>query len=132
MRVKLRKVKDQLQQRVHLPISEQGRLLATVMRGYLNYYAVPKNMDGVAAFRTQVTWLWFKALRRRSQRNCLNWTRMNRIATKWLPSSRLVHPFSNVRFDATTRGKESSAVIPYAGICAGGRSKGRSLPRSKK
>jgi hypothetical protein len=52
-----------------------------------------------------VTRLWFKALRRRSQRNRLNWERMNRIATRWLPPACVQHPFPNVRFDAITRGR---------------------------
>jgi group II intron reverse transcriptase/maturase len=105
MRAKLAEVKDQLRRRMHLPIPEQGRWLASVVRGHLAYYAVPGNIDTVAAFRTQVTRLWFKALRRRSQRNRLNWTRMNRIANRWLPPARVKHPFPNVRFNAITRGR---------------------------
>jgi len=102
MRAKLAEVKDQLRRRMHHPIPEQGRWLASVVRGHLAYYAVPGNTDAVAAFRTQVTRLWFKALRRRSQRNRLNWTRMNRIATRWLPPARVMHPFPRERFYATT------------------------------
>jgi group II intron reverse transcriptase/maturase len=102
MRAKLAEVKDQLRRRMHYPIPEQGRWLASVVRGHLAYYAVPGNTDAVAAFRTQVTRLWFKALRRRSQRNRLNWTRMNRIATRWLPPARVMHPFPSERFYATT------------------------------
>jgi len=105
MRAKLAEVKDQLRRRMHLPIPEQGRWLASVVRGHLAYYAVPGNTDAVAAFRTQVTRLWFKALRRRSQRNRLNWERMNRIATRWLPPARVQHPFPSMRFDARTRGR---------------------------
>ena len=105
MRAKLAEVKDQLRRRMHLPIPEQGAWLGSVVRGHLAYYAVPGNTDTVAAFRTQVTRLWFKALRRRSQRNRLNWARMNRIATRWLPPVRVQHPFPNVRFDAITRGR---------------------------
>jgi len=69
------------------------------------YYAVPGNTDAVAAFRTQVTRHWLKSLRRRSQRHRLNWERMNRIATRWLPPAKVQHPFPNVRFDARTRGR---------------------------
>jgi RNA-directed DNA polymerase len=105
MRAKLAEVKDQLRRRMHHPIPEQGRWLASVVRGHLAYYAVPGNTDSVAAFRTQVTRLWFKTLRRRSQRNRLNWARMSRIATRWLPPARVQHPFPSVRFDAITRGR---------------------------
>ncbi|MDR5728577.1 MAG: group II intron reverse transcriptase/maturase, partial [Terriglobia bacterium] len=105
MRAKLAEVKDQLRRRMHHPIPEQGAWLGSVVRGHLAYYAVPGNTDAVSAFRIQVTKLWFKALRRRSQRHRLNWNRMNRIATRWLPPARVQHPFPSVRFDARTRGR---------------------------
>jgi group II intron reverse transcriptase/maturase len=105
LRAKLASVKDQLQRRRHQPIPDQGRWLASVVRGHLNYFAVPGNTDAVAAFRTQVTRHWFKALRRRSQRTRLNWTRMSRLATRWLPPARVMHPFPSVRFDARIQGR---------------------------
>jgi RNA-directed DNA polymerase len=77
MAVKLREVKADLMRRRHLPIPEQGRWLASVVRGHLAYYAVPGNIDMVVAFRTQATRHWHRALRRRSQRTSLNWERMN-------------------------------------------------------
>jgi group II intron reverse transcriptase/maturase len=105
MRAKLAEVKDQLKRRRHLPIPEQGRWLGSVVRGHLAYYAVPGNTDAVAAFRTQATKHWYKALRRRSQRTRLTWARMNRLATRWLPPARVTHPFPGARFDARTRGR---------------------------
>ncbi len=105
VRAKLHEVKDQLRRRRHLPIPVQGEWLASVVRGHLAYYAVPGNTDAVAAFRTQATRLWFKSLRRRSQRNRLNWARMSRLATKWLPPVRVMQPFPSVRFDARTQGR---------------------------
>jgi len=45
--------------------------------------------------------LWFRALRRRSQRHRLTWARMDRIATRWLPLARVLHPYPEVRFAAT-------------------------------
>ena len=105
MRAKLVEVKVSLKQRRHLPIPEQGQWLGSVVRGHLAYYAVPGNTDAVAAFRTQVTRHWFKALRRRSQRTRLDWTRMRRLATRWLPPARIQHPFPEVRFGAHTQGR---------------------------
>ena len=84
---------------------EQGRWLASVVRGHCAYYAVPGNRKAVAAFRTQVTRHWHQALRRRSQRTRLDWKRMNRLATRWLPPARVVHPFPDVRFSVRTRGR---------------------------
>jgi RNA-directed DNA polymerase len=43
MRAKLRQVHDQLKQRRYLPIPDQGRWLASVVRGHCAYYAVPGN-----------------------------------------------------------------------------------------
>jgi group II intron reverse transcriptase/maturase len=105
MRAKLREVNDQLKRRRHQPIPEQGQWLASVVRGHRAYYAVPGNTDAVAAFRTQVTRHWYKALRRRSQRTRLNWERMNRLANRWLPPARVMHPFPEMRFDVRTQGR---------------------------
>jgi RNA-directed DNA polymerase len=105
MRAKLAQVKDQLKRRRHLPIPEQGKWLASVVRGHLAYYAVPGNSKAVQQFRTQVTRLWCKSLRRRSQRHRLTWERMDRLAKRWLPPARPQHPFPNVRFAAKTRGR---------------------------
>jgi RNA-directed DNA polymerase len=105
MRAKLAEVKDQLRRRRHLPIPEQGRWLGSVVRGHLAYYAVPGNESAIFAFRGQVTWHWYRALRRRSQRTRLNWERMDRYVTRWLPPARVVHPYPQARFDVRTRGR---------------------------
>ena len=62
---------------------------------------LPGNSDAVNAFRTQVIRHWRKELRRRSQRTRITWARMNRIATRWIPQTRTVHPFPQARFAAT-------------------------------
>jgi hypothetical protein len=102
MRAKLAEVKDQLKRRRHLPVPEQGRWLASVVRGHLAYYAVPGNARAIQAFRIQVTRHWFKALRRRSQRHRLNWERMNRLAQRWLPPAHILHPYPEMRFVVRT------------------------------
>ncbi len=101
MRAKLKTLNVELKRRRHLPIPEQGRWLASVVRGHQAYYAVPGNYDAVSDFRTEVARHWYKALRRRSQRTRITWARMNRIVTRWLPRTRVLHPFPDVRFAAT-------------------------------
>jgi RNA-directed DNA polymerase len=101
MRAKLKQVKDQLRRRMHQPIPVQGRWLASVLRGHMAYYAVPGNAKAIRDFRDQVTRHWHKALRRRSQKTRVNWARMHRIATRWLPPDRVMHPFPEARFAAT-------------------------------
>ena len=101
MRAKLKAVKDQLRQRMHEPIPEQGRWLGSVVRGHMAYYGVPGNLKAVAAFRDQVARQWLKTLRRRSQKTRTDWERMHRITTRWLPPARVMHPFPHERFAAT-------------------------------
>src|SRR6266542_1354555 len=96
-------VNDQLKRRRHLPIPEQGRWLASVVRGHLAYYAVPGNARAINAFRIQIGRHWLRALRRRSQRDRLSWERMNRLIARWLPPVRILHPYPEVRFDVRTR-----------------------------
>lgn len=105
LRAKLHKVKTECRRRMHLPIPEQGLWLASVVRGHLGYYAVPGNIEAVEAFRDQATRHWYQALRRRSQRTSLNWTRMHRFAALWLPPAKIIHPWPDARFDALTRGR---------------------------
>lgn len=105
MAAKLREVKTSLMARRHLPIPDQGRWLASVVRGHIAYYAVPSSIDAVTAFRTQATRHWYRALRRRSQRHRLDWERMNRLSIRWLPPARIAHPWPDARFDARTQGR---------------------------
>jgi group II intron reverse transcriptase/maturase len=105
MRAKLKQVKDQLKRRRHLPVPEQGKWLASVVRGHAAYYAVPGNSDAVAAFRNQVIRHWCRSLRSRSQRTRLTWERMYRISNRWLPPVRIMHPYPEVRFAVRTQGR---------------------------
>ena len=81
-------------------LADGGNVAASVLRGHFAYYAVPGN-DAPSSFLYQVRRLWFRALRRRSQRHRLTWERMGRIATRWLPPARGLHPYPEVRFAAT-------------------------------
>lgn len=105
MRSKLHELREEIMRRGHQPIPEQGRWLASVVRGHLAYYAVPGNIHAVSVFRDLVIRHWRRALRRRSQRTRLNWERMNRIVTRWLPRACIQHPWPDVRFDARTQGR---------------------------
>lgn len=105
VRAKLKQVKDQLLRRRHLPVSEQGRWLASVVRGHLAYYAVPGNGRATNAFRVQIGRHWLRALRRRGQRHRLTWERMNRLIARWLPPVSVLHPYPEVRFNVRTQGR---------------------------
>jgi len=105
MQAKLRSVKAEMRRRMHLPIPEQGRWLAKVLEGHYRYYAVPDNSKALKDFRNQVVRHWRHALARRSQKGRITWERMARLAARWLPQPRILHPWPNVRFDARTQGR---------------------------
>jgi RNA-directed DNA polymerase len=105
MRAKLRALKSEIERRRHQPIPEQGAWLANVLRGHYRYYAVPENIEALRAYRYQTRRHWCKALRRRSQRTTITWERMTRLADRWLPQPRILHPWPERRFDARTQGR---------------------------
>jgi len=105
MQAKLCEVKTELKKRRHLPIPEQGRWLASVVRGYFAYHAVPTNMRTMERFRFQVIRHWHRSLRRRSQRNRITWERMSHHVQRWIPFAKKQHPWPNERFDVRTQGK---------------------------
>jgi len=105
MRSKLKSVKTEMRRRMHHPIPEQARWLARVLQGHYNYYAVPDNSEALRGFREAVIRLWRKALARRSQKGRITWERMYRLAARWLPQPRILHPWPNVRFDVRTQGR---------------------------
>jgi group II intron reverse transcriptase/maturase len=101
MRKKLKEVKAELRARRHDPVAEQGRWLGAVVRGYDAYHAVPTNIRAVSTFRHHVIQLWRRSLRRRSQNGKVRWPRMDRLAARWLPPPRILHPWPERRFAVT-------------------------------
>ena len=61
--------------------------------GHEAYYAVPGNAEAVGAFRYYVTRHWRFALSRRSQKGRVTWERMSRLARRYLPTTRIRHPW---------------------------------------
>jgi RNA-directed DNA polymerase len=93
MRTKLLEVKIELRKRMHHPIPDQGKWLKSVIEGHCRYYGVPTNLQQLVAFRSEVSRLWFRTLKRRSQKSILTWPRMKRYTDRWLPHAKLHHPF---------------------------------------
>jgi len=102
---KLHEVKAELRKRMHQAISDQGSWLRSVVRGYFAYHAIPGNGDALEAFRAGIGRLWYKILKRRSQRTRMTWERMYKIIALWLPPVRISHPWPEKRFDAMTQGR---------------------------
>jgi RNA-directed DNA polymerase len=119
-RVKLQAIKQELRQRMHQPISEQGKWLKRVVTGYFNYFAVPTNERALSAFRVHVIDLWRRSLRRRSQKDGTSWDRMGRLANDWLPKPLPLHPWPSARFAVAHPRWEPYAGKPHVRFCAGG------------
>jgi group II intron reverse transcriptase/maturase len=101
MTAKLKQVKAEIMRRRHLPVPEQGKWLASIVSGHRRYYAVPGNYQAVNAFRNQVTRHWRHGLSRRSQKGRVTWDRMNRLASRYLPRAKIMHPWPDERFAAS-------------------------------
>ena len=100
MTAKLKTVKAELMRRRHLPVPEQGKWLASVVRGHEAYYAVPGNSKAVKAFRRHAVRHWRHALGRRGQKGRVTWERMHRIVDRYLPPAKIRHPWPDKRFAA--------------------------------
>ena len=105
MRAKLKLIREDLLRRRHLPVPVQGRRIEAVVRGYFAYHAVPTNVGRLGCFRKDVIRAWHHALRRRSQRSRMTCERMFRLADRWVPNARVLHPYPWDRFDERTRGR---------------------------
>src|SRR6266852_8732732 len=114
MRAKLREIKQQLYQRMHDPVALTGEWLKSVVKGYFNYHAVPGNTGSLRVYRVRVIRLWRRTLLRRSQKHRLIWTRMHRLAERWVPKPRPLHPYPERRSEERRVGKECrSRWSPY-------------------
>jgi RNA-directed DNA polymerase len=102
LRAKLGLLKEQLRRTMHSPIPQVGKWLAAVLRGHYNYFGVPGNIESLSTFRFVLVDLWRRTLRRRSQRTCITWARMKKLAARWLPTPRIVHPYPDQRLTVTT------------------------------
>ncbi|MEW6744499.1 MAG: hypothetical protein AB1486_17230 [Planctomycetota bacterium] len=79
-----------------------GRWLASVLRGHYRYYGVPHNSQALERLRYAVVHLWYRVLRRRSQRTKLTSERMKALAARWLPTPRVCQPYPSERFARLT------------------------------
>ena len=101
LRQRLRAIKQELRVRLHKSLRSTGQWLGRVVQGYLQYHAVPGNSKSICAFRYHVVHLWFRPLRRRSQRSSLTWVRFGHLIDRWIPKVRILHPWPCDRFYAT-------------------------------
>jgi group II intron reverse transcriptase/maturase len=105
MVAKLKLLKVELRRRLHDTIAETGRWLNPLLKGHINYFAIPGNSPSLWWFCNEVRWLWLRSLRRRSQKAFLNWEKFLRLTSRFFPPIKILHPQPLHRFDARTRGR---------------------------
>ena len=97
-----------LRRRRHDPPEEVAVWLRSVLGGWLRYFAVPTSHPYLSAFIDSVKWLWFRQLRRRSQRRSILdlWELVKELASSHFPALHIMHPWPDQRFQAVhTRGR---------------------------
>jgi group II intron reverse transcriptase/maturase len=97
LRAKLKELTSELRWRLHRPTSEVGEWLKAVLTGHYRYYGVPGNLPALSKFRYEVARLWYRALRRRSQKTTVTWAVISRLERQWLPLPRVMHAYPEQR-----------------------------------
>jgi RNA-directed DNA polymerase len=100
MAAKLKDIKAKLRKRMHAGLTGTVEWLQQVVRGYFQFHAIPGNTSRLYSFRREVQRLWFRTLRRRSQRSRLTWEKFLASLASLLPPVRVLQPYPNVRFEA--------------------------------
>jgi group II intron reverse transcriptase/maturase len=105
MQGKLKELKKEFRQRMHDDVRDQADWVRAVLRGHYQYYGVPFNSASMWTFMYHVKAMWFKTLRRRSQKTKLTWELFGRKVRRWVPNPRICHPYPDKRL------RERLAVI---------------------
>jgi RNA-directed DNA polymerase len=100
MAAKLKDIKAKLRVRMHARVGGTVKWLQQVVRGFFQYHAVPGNLPRMQEFRREVARMWFRTLRRRSQRKRLTWETFWERLAPLLPAIQVLHPYPDARFDA--------------------------------
>jgi group II intron reverse transcriptase/maturase len=75
----------------HLPVAVQHVALKRRIQGHINYFGVNGNHRELSIFVEEVERVWFKWLRRRSQRTRLTWDRYGELLARFpLPRPRIM------------------------------------------
>ena len=105
MHAKLKRVYDQLKRRRHLPIPEQG----SGWPAWCEVISITTRCQATAGRSTPSGARWADSGSRRydvaASATACPGARMERLLTRWIPPSRILHTYPEVRFDARTQGR---------------------------
>ncbi len=105
--------------RMHAPVDGAGAVAGERGTWLLSLLRRPWQPGGAEGIPIVGDLAMVQAPDRRSQKNRLTMKRMLWLAKRWLPNPRIVHPNPLERLLVDPR-QEPGAVVPHAGICAGG------------
>jgi group II intron reverse transcriptase/maturase len=77
--IKLSNMKAWIRKRMHAPVDETIKTLNRKLIGHYNYYGITDNSNSIQSFYYHTIRELFKVLRRRTQRNKLNWEKFSKI-----------------------------------------------------
>ena len=104
-RAKLKVLKRELWNRMHDPVADVGKWLASVLRGHDRYYGVPRNSRMLNRFHDAVRRLWQRAMNRRSQMAYVTESRISQLVKRFFPSPRICQPYPSERLAVMIQGK---------------------------
>ena len=83
----------------------QARIRGAVTRNKKEKLTALLHHVSMTFFRYHTGIIWFRSLRRRSQRHRLTWERMVRLIKRFLPSPRVLHLGQTIGSTSNTRGR---------------------------
>ena len=98
MAAKLKEIRRKLRVRHHESIEATQKWLQSVVRGYYQYHAIPRNEERLKAFRGEVLRMWWWQLGRLSQRSRWTWNKFQERLGSLMPQVEVLHPYPEVRF----------------------------------
>jgi group II intron reverse transcriptase/maturase len=92
---KLKALRSEAWKIMHAPLALQHRWLSRVLQGHYAYYGRPHNLRSLAMFAQEVRRIWFRLLKRRSQKSrYMSWDTFDTMTAQFkLPKPRIMHPW---------------------------------------
>ena len=96
---KLTALRQEAWRLMHASLAEQHRWYASVLLGHYGYSGRPHNYQALNAFHQQVRRIWFRCLRRRSQKSRrMGWPEFEAMVKRFpLPRPRITRPWATKR-----------------------------------
>jgi hypothetical protein len=96
---KLKALREGAWRHMHMALATQHKWLAAVLRGHYGYYGRPHNYPALNGFYQQTRRIWFRCLRRRSQKSRrMSWLEFEILTARFaLPVPRITRTWAQAR-----------------------------------